>query len=147
MTDLAGENRKTHYQKRMVVYIVAMAFGSTAYGYAAAVIATTLGMEVFGADVLALVSCSDFSTGQPSFYAYMGLDTDTHLESILGACVSLFYAGGFFGALFNSWCADALGRKLSIAIACGIMVVSTALCAGSVHIAMFIVFRFFTGWR
>jgi MFS family permease len=34
----------------------------------------------------------------------------------------------------------------SIGAACTLMIISAALCAGSVHVAMFIVFRFFTGW-
>jgi len=59
---------------------------------------------------------------------------------------SLFYAGGFFGAIFNSWFIDRFGRKWSIGTACVLMIVSSALCAGSAHVAMFIVFRFFTGW-
>lgn len=77
----------------------------------------------------------------------MKLDTNPNAPQIEGAMNSLFYAGGFFGSLFTSWFADRFGRKTAIATACGIMIVSSALCAGSVDVAMFMVFRFFTGWR
>lgn len=66
-----------------------------------------------------------------------------HIE---GAMNSLFYAGGFVGSVFNSWFSDRYGRKTSIMIGCVILLVSCALCAGSVNPAMFIVFRFCTGW-
>lgn len=59
---------------------------------------------------------------------------------------SLFYAGGLFGALFNSWFADRFGRKTAIMGGCIVSIIANALCAGSVHVAMFIVFRFFAGW-
>lgn len=59
---------------------------------------------------------------------------------------SLFYAGGFFGSIFTAWFADRFGRKTSIALGSLIVLLSCALCAGSVDVAMFIVFRFCTGW-
>ncbi|OCK78500.1 MFS transporter, partial [Lepidopterella palustris CBS 459.81] len=111
----------------MVLCIFGMSWGSTAFGFASAIIATTL--------------------GQPSFQKYMNLtQTNPNTAHIEGAMNSLFYAGGFFGSVFNAWYADRFGRKTSIATACVIMIASAALCAGSVHVAMFIVFRFCTGW-
>lgn len=78
----------------------------------------------------------------------MNLTTaNSNAASIKGALNSLFYAGGFFGCIFNSWYIDRFGRKASIGTACIIMIVSSALCAGSVNVTMFIIFRFFTGWR
>ena len=127
MEALSAEKQKRHYSKRIVLYIFGMGFGSLSFGYAAAIIATTL--------------------GQPSFQTYMNLtEENPKTPGIEGAMNSLFYAGGFFGALFNSWYADRFGRKGSIMTACIVMILSAALCAGSVNVAMFIVFRFFTGW-
>jgi MFS family permease len=74
-------------------------------------------------------------------------ESNPNTAKITGAMNSLFYAGGFFGSVFNAWYADKFGRKTSLVTACIIMIVSAALCAGSVHVAMFIVFRFCTGWR
>ncbi|KAL4939228.1 hypothetical protein BDV06DRAFT_225199 [Aspergillus oleicola] len=103
--------------------ILGMSTGSTSFGHASAIIASTL--------------------GQPTFQAYMNIED---APATTGAMNSLFYVGGFFGALFNAWFVDRFGRKASIGTACAIMVVSCALCAGSVHVAMFILFRFTTGW-
>lgn len=78
----------------------------------------------------------------------MNIGEDRHnASSIIGAMNALFYAGGFFGSVFNSWYVDRFGRKSSIITSCLLMIVSAALCSGSVDITMFIVFRFFTGWR
>ena len=127
MESLSTDKQKRHFSKRMVLNIFAMSFGSMSFGFAAAIIATTL--------------------GQPSFQTYMNLtDSTPNTAKIEGAMNSLFYAGGFFGAIFNSFYADRFGRKASVCTACAIMIISAALCAGAVDIAMFIVFRFFTGW-
>lgn len=75
----------------------------------------------------------------------MGLDHDSNAEGLIGTITGLFYTGGIFGCLFNSWAADALGRKWTVIIACVILVVSTACLAGSVNLGMFIAFRFFAG--
>lgn len=77
----------------------------------------------------------------------MDLSDNPNKSSIIGAMNSLFYVGGFFGTIFNAWFADFAGRRATIVTACLIMVVSGALVAGSVGVEMFIVFRFFTGWR
>ncbi|KAL3474490.1 sugar transporter family protein [Aspergillus californicus] len=103
-----------------------MCWGSISFGYASAIIATTL--------------------GQPSFYEYMGLLDNPHEASIIGAMNSLFYVGGFFGTIFNAWFADYTGRRGTIIVACLVLIISGALVAGSVGVKMFIVFHFFTGW-
>ena len=77
----------------------------------------------------------------------MKLVNNPNEASIIGAMNSLFYVGGFFGTVFNAWFADRFGRRKAIITACVIQVVSAALVAGSVNVAMLIVFRFFTGWR
>jgi MFS family permease len=73
--------------------------------------------------------------------------TNPNRAHILGATNSLYFAGGFIGSFVNSWVSNRYGRKASIASACLLMIVAGALVAGSVHIGMFIAFRFFTGWR
>jgi MFS family permease len=106
--------------------------------------------DVPGAVVLFQPSSSVFCEfnlirkGQPTFQEYMNI---VNAPATTGTMSSMFYVGGFFGALFNSWYVDRVGRKASIGTACIIMLISCALCAGSVHAAMFIVFRFTTGWR
>ncbi|KAL6248112.1 hypothetical protein RBB50_004366 [Rhinocladiella similis] len=127
MDTLSNEHQHRHYQKRLIIYVIGVSFGSVSFGYASAIIATTL--------------------GQPSFIEYMNIGEDRHnASSIIGAMNALFYAGGFFGSVFNSWYVDRFGRKSSIITSCLLMIVSAALCSGSVDITMFIVFRFFTGW-
>jgi hypothetical protein len=39
---LSREKKKSHYEPRLVLQIIAIGFGSTAFGYASAVIAPTL---------------------------------------------------------------------------------------------------------
>lgn len=105
--------------------IVGVAWGSAAYGYAGSIIATTL--------------------GQPSFYAYMGLDTAPNAAALIGTMNGLFYAGGFIGAIGIGKVSDRYGRKFSLALGAGITLISNALLAGSVNMTMFIIFRFFQG--
>jgi MFS family permease len=62
-----------------------------------------------------------------------------------GAINGLFQAGGLVGCLSCIGTADWLGRKQSILIASLVTIVGGALQAGSVHIAMYLVFRFVTG--
>lgn len=118
---MAAERHKRHYKTSTLLYVTLMSMGSVAYAYNAGVIATTL--------------------GQPSFITYMALDTRPNASDILGATGSLYYAGGFFGSFFSTWIADRWGRKAAILVALIIVLVSAALCAGSVNIAMFIAFR------
>ncbi|KAL4780340.1 major facilitator superfamily domain-containing protein [Aspergillus varians] len=107
--------------------IIAFAtFGSITYGYSAAIIGSTL--------------------GQPSFLAYFGLDTASNSTQLQGAINGLFQAGGLFGTLGFGFLADKFGRCKAIFIATVVAIVGGALQAGSVHIAMFLVARFITGF-
>ncbi|KAF2816821.1 general substrate transporter [Mytilinidion resinicola] len=121
-----SKDHRGHYKASTVWRVTGVSFGSLSLGYAAAIIATTL--------------------GQPSFFEYMNLATAKNASQIIGAMNSLFYAGGFFGCVFNAWFADRFGRRIAIATACVIVCLSLALQAGSVHVAMFIVFRFTNGF-
>lgn len=102
-----------------------MAWGSASYGYAASIIATTL--------------------GQPSFLQYMGLLTAPNAADLIGTMNGLFFAGGFIGVIGAGKAADKWGRKTMIIAGTIIILISNALLAGSVNVAMFIVFRFTQG--
>jgi len=43
MESLGAEHRQSHYQSRLLAYVIGVSFGSVAFGYASAIIATTLG--------------------------------------------------------------------------------------------------------
>jgi MFS family permease len=105
--------------------VLTMCMASASMGMTASVISTTL--------------------GQPSFIKKMALDGPNG-ASLTGAVTSMFYVGATWGAFVHGWFANRYGRKPSIIFAVGVITVSQALLAGSVNVAMFIVFRFFLGW-
>jgi MFS family permease len=103
------------------------------YGYAFSIVSTTL--------------------GQPSFFVYFGLTQDVtqvalyaKTNAIEGAMNACFSGGGFFGAIFNGWSCDYLGRKKTLLVATPIAILGGALQSGSQNIAMFLVGRFFGGF-
>jgi MFS family permease len=75
----------------------------------------------------------------------MGLATNPNAVGLIGTMTGLFYAGGVFGCILNSWMADRFGRKWTVVTANIILLISTACLAGSVNVGMFIAFRFFVG--
>jgi MFS family permease len=105
--------------------IIAMSFGSMTYGYSASIISTTL--------------------AQPSFKSYFDLDTRSDATALISTMNGLYQVGGFLGVFSVSWFADKWGRRAAIGVSALITLLSGALLAGSVHVAMFIVFRFFSG--
>jgi len=107
------------------MHVLGMAWGAAVFGYGGSIIGTTL--------------------GQPSFLEYMGLDTNPHADQLFGAMNSLFYIGGLFGGFMAGYLSDIYGRKRVVLGGAALALVSQALTAGSVNIAMFIVFRFFVG--
>lgn len=58
----------------------------------------------------------------------------------------LFSAGAFMGCWTMGVLCDSLGRKKSLLVGTSIALVGTALQAGSVHIGMFLVARWLTGY-
>jgi MFS family permease len=76
-------------------------------------------------------------------YMYGSLNGPT---SLVGAVVSVYYAGKCIGALVTGNLCNAIGRKRSIAFWALVAVVGSAIQAGSVHIAMMIVGRLIAGF-
>ncbi|EXJ89882.1 hypothetical protein A1O3_02949 [Capronia epimyces CBS 606.96] len=121
-----SQHKKRHFRLSIILFNILMCFGSLSFAYSGAVIGTTL--------------------GQPSFYEYMELDKMADESGVIGATTSMYYVGGFFGAFFSHWVGDRYGRRIAIFGGALIVLLSAALCAGSVHIAMFIVFRLWSGF-
>ena len=119
-------NKKQHVNVYTAVVVFFITLSSAAYGYAGSVIATTL--------------------TQPSFVAHFKLDTAPNAESITGAMNALFYTGGVFGSFFAGWSSKQFGRKFSTGFGNGLLIISGALMTASVNPAMFIAFRFFSGF-
>jgi MFS family permease len=139
---MEGDNKR-HFQMSIVWPVVGIAWGTMAYSYAGSIIGTTLGG--FAVDIETFDLLSDSYLGQPSFFKYMGLDTNPHASALIGTMTGLFYAGGVFGCILNAWMADKFGRKWTAIFASVIVTIATACLAGSVNIGMFIAFRFFVG--
>ncbi|EXJ66290.1 uncharacterized protein A1O5_10442 [Cladophialophora psammophila CBS 110553] len=57
----------------------------------------------------------------------------------------IYQTGGVIGSLLLPWVADKWGRKWSLAIPAILILISGAVMTGSMHVAEFIVFRFFAG--
>ncbi|KAH7354820.1 general substrate transporter [Rhexocercosporidium sp. MPI-PUGE-AT-0058] len=109
------------------ILIIAFAtFGSITYGYCSAIIGSTL--------------------GQPSFLSYFGLDTASNAPALFGAINGLFQGGGLVGTLSFGFVADRLGRCKALFCASLLAIIGGGLQAGSVHLAMFLVARFITGF-
>ncbi|KIL85037.1 hypothetical protein FAVG1_11910 [Fusarium avenaceum] len=109
------------------ILIIAFAtFGSITYGYCSAIIGSTL--------------------GQPSFLSYFGLDTASNAPALIGAINGLFQGGGLLGTLMFGALADKIGRCKAMFCASILAVIGGGLQAGSVHLAMYLVARFLTGF-
>lgn len=105
-------------------------------------------IALFVAAVASAMSNGIVSTtlGQPSFLEYFGFLTLTGAKtSLIGATLGLFYAGSLFGLHVTNYIADRYGRRMALMVALGTTIFGTALVAGSVHIAMFLVFRYALG--
>ncbi|KAK6373317.1 hypothetical protein LTS17_008337 [Exophiala oligosperma] len=113
------------FQFYNVAVILFMGFASVAMGYSASIIGTTL--------------------AQPTFIEYFELATRSDATSLISTMNGLFQAGAFVGALLINPVGDHWGRKWAIAFPAILVLISGALLAGSVNIAMFLVFRFVAG--
>jgi MFS family permease len=118
---IAPDSQEFERQQRINFYSIAVVsyitLSSAAYGYAGAVIATTL--------------------TQPSFHEAMGLNTASNANSLIGAMNALYYAGGIFGSFLAGWTSRTYGRKFSVAMGNLLLLISGALLCGSVNPAVF----------
>ncbi|OAP59202.1 hypothetical protein AYL99_06500 [Fonsecaea erecta] len=126
----SSNQRRRHTGAKANRYNYAVAFfvalGSFTYGFNSSVIGAVL--------------------GQPSFYNYFGFEATSSLGgSITGATNGLYAGAGVIGCLTVFNLLDALGRKRAIQVAAIGCLITGALQAGSVHIAMYLVGRFFNG--
>ena len=124
--DTTVEHGRRHFGPRLVIVILIICLGTSSYGFSNAVIGTTL--------------------GQPSFIATMNLDTAPNATALTSAVLALYFIGGLFGSACHAALADRYGRKVSAAVACGVMIVGSALCTAAQNMGMYIAFRFFCGW-
>jgi len=105
----------------LIAYLVTL--GSFTYAYNAALIGSVLGL--------------------PSFFSYFNIVESSEGGSrITGATNGVFQAGGAIGCWTIALLADGFGRRIAIQIICAVCIISCAIQAGSVHIAMFLVGRY-----
>lgn len=102
-------------------------------------IASAYGLAIIGSTV-----------GEPGFYDYFGLAVEGelgygHTTNMVGALNGVNSAGNIAGAVIQAWTADLFERKRTIQLGSVVLVIGGALCAGSVHMAMFLVGRFIAG--
>lgn len=108
-----------------IFVILLMSLGSIGYGYNASIIATTL--------------------AQPTFISYFELDTRPDGTNLIATTNGLYQAGGFLAVFSISWLADKWGRRFAIGISALLNLISGVGLTASVHIGMFIFFRFVAG--
>lgn len=121
---MAHARAKANKYNFAVAFFVAL--GSLTYGFNSAIIGSVIGL--------------------PSFLSYFDFTlTSAYGGRIIGAGNGLYSGGGVIGCWIVNWALDKLGRKRAIQLITVICIVSAAIQAGSVHIAMFIVGRFING--
>ncbi|EXJ83041.1 hypothetical protein A1O3_06858 [Capronia epimyces CBS 606.96] len=122
---VAGEDDyiKPRTTGKNITFILIAGFGSFMFGYANNVVTGSLAQTSF---------INKFLSGS---------DADAVIGGILGG----FLGGAFIGSLLQGWISPRYGRKKTTALAAILLIVSGALMAGSVHVAMFILFRIVSG--
>lgn len=97
-----------------------VALGSFTYGFNSAIIGAVI--------------------GQPSFFSYFKFNPETSYGgSIVGASNGVYAGAGCIGCWTVYWMLDILGRKRAIQVITLVCIISAAIQAGSVRIAMFLV--------
>ncbi|EXJ87565.1 hypothetical protein A1O3_04525 [Capronia epimyces CBS 606.96] len=71
--------------------------------------------------------------------------SDGNADSVVGGIMGAFLGGGLIGAVIQAPISNRYGRRVATGSAALLTVLSGALQAGSVHVAMFIVARFICG--
>ncbi|OQV06735.1 hypothetical protein CLAIMM_11266 isoform 1 [Cladophialophora immunda] len=118
-------SKRRQYRAYNLITVLAMSFGSLSFGYSNNIISTTF--------------------GQPTFIKYFELDTRSNATELKGVMNGGYHAAAFIGVLFVGSLADRWGRKVAISVGALLTLIAGAGLAGSVHVAMFIVFRFVSG--
>ncbi|OQV04122.1 hypothetical protein CLAIMM_09060 [Cladophialophora immunda] len=118
-------------QEKLYLYnyavVAVIAIGATASGMMTGIMSTAL--------------------GQPTFLEYFHFDTASSQDTaLIGAINGVYFGGAFFGSFNASYIADRWGRKIALLVTAFVATVCSALIAGSVHIAMLLVFRTLAGW-
>lgn len=67
-------------------------------------------------------------------------------DTLLGATLSFFVLGAFFGCLFNTWIGNKIGRRPLLYVGTVGTLIGGALQAGSVGLAMFMITRLINGF-
>jgi MFS family permease len=102
------------------------ALGSFTYGYNSAIMGSVIGL--------------------PAFFSYFSIvESSSKGSSVTGAINGVYYGGGALGCWTMSYLADYFGRRRSVQIICVVCIISAALQAGSIHIAMLLVSRLLNG--
>lgn len=84
--------------------------------------------------------------GLPAFFDYFNVSlATTEGNQILGAINGVYFAGGWIGCWIVPFCLDRLGRRLTLQLVTLLAIVSAAIQAGSVAIAMLLVGRILNG--
>lgn len=121
---------------------VALGTLSTAYGLA--IIGSTVGQPNCEADLRILLTNKVMT--KVTVYTYFSLEAGTpYTSKLIGALNGSNSGGAFLGCIFSAWSADFFGRKRTMQIGCGILVIGGALNAGSVSITMFAIGRAVAG--
>lgn len=107
--------------------------------YVAAIFAAT-GSFLFGYDSGIIGSVISVSYDQ--FHSYYNAPT----AGVIGAIVSLFAAGAFFGAIMAGYTADKIGRKRTIQLGSLIAITGCAIQTGALNVGALIAGRFIAGW-
>jgi len=121
-----GDKLATHTKPALINYVAAIfaAIGPFLFGYDSGIIGSVI------------------STNYEHFHDYFHKPG----PGILGAIVSVFAGGAFFGALMAGQTADRIGRKRTIQIGAAICIVGCAIQTGAVNSGMLIAGRFIAGW-
>lgn len=84
--------------------------------------------------------------GQPTFYTYLHLTPGTnHTTNVISTANAIFYAGACASCLAITFYGDRIGRKKTIWISLGLLILGSALQTGMRNLAMYQVSRVITG--
>ncbi|ORY20790.1 general substrate transporter [Naematelia encephala] len=126
MASSAAHDRVINTKPSLINYVAAVfaAIGSFLFGYDSGIISSVI------------------SANYTHFHSYF----NEPKQNIIGAIVSVFAGGAFFGALLAGQTADLIGRKRTIQMGSLIAIVGCTLQTAAVNVAMLIVGRLIAGF-